>query len=406
MSAPSSSLAPSARFGWIRPRWFVSGLLLGTAALAVGGWAVSRRDYHPGFVRFHDLISPENSYYPTLDEMCAIVRSECRPDQVLVIVGGNSILRGVWQKEADVWSGRLQQLLGDRYRVINFAMLGASPTDGGAVVAEALRREFPRQILIVNEAPVTAIESFGREPYRYIFWQAYYGGRLIKAPKRDAKVQEFLGANRADRSRVVEARISIGFDEALHFRDLWNWADYEWFGTMQHRQAEYFPLFLKPRRAYADPEVDGTDPQYAAVRYRPSDLEAEMRIMRGPAIYYTGSGKGQWTLAEATRADMAAHFDEAFPDPLKARTLVLISEGSPYYRGLLAASEVSMLRQAGSDTVEIWQQAGYPAMDYGWDFSPADYGDRIHLTKTGGWKLAEQVAPKVASIAEGLGYLR
>ncbi len=406
MSAPSSSLAPPARFGWIRPRWFLAGLLLGTAALGVGGWTVSRMDYHPGFVRFHDFISPENSYYPTLDEMCAIVRSECRPDQVLVIVGGNSILRGVWQKEADVWSGRLQQLLGDHYRVINFAMLGASPTDGGAVVAEVLRREFPRQILIVNEAPVTAVEAFGREPYRYIFWQAYYGGRLIEAPKRDAQIREFLRASKADRSRVLEARIGISFDKALHFRDLWNWTDYECFGTMPHGQAEHFPLFLKPRRVYADPGVDGTDPRHVANRYRPADLEAEMRIMSGPSIYYSEDAKGQWTLAEATRADMAAHFDEAFPDPLKARTLVLISEGSPYYRRLLAPSEALMLRQAGSDTVDIWRQAGYPAMDYGWDYSPEDYGDRIHLTKTGGWKLAEQVAPKVASIAKSLGYLR
>jgi hypothetical protein len=406
MSATSLSLAARARFGWIRPRWFLAGLLLGTAALAVSGLTISRRDFHPRFVRFHAFMSPETGYYPTLDEMCAIVRSKCRPDQVLVIVGGNSILRGVWQREADIWSARLQQLLGDRYCVINFAMLGASPTDGGAVVAEVLRREFPRQILIVNEAPVTAVEAFGREPYRYIFWQAYYGGRLIRSPKRDEQIREFLRNSAADRARVVETRISIGFDEALHFRDLWNWADYEWFGTMPHPQAEYFPLFLKPRRAYGDKEVDGTDPQYVANRYRPSDLEAEMRIMRGPAIYYSQDTKGQWTLADPTRANLGSYFDSAFPDPLKARTLVLISEGSPYYLQLLTRAEVSMLRQAGGDSVDVWRKAGYAALDYGWDYTPADFGDRIHLTKTGGWKLADQVAPKVASMAASLGYLK
>jgi hypothetical protein len=406
MNTSSLSFAPPAQFGWIRPRWFLAGLLLGTAALALGGWTISRKDFHPGFVRFHDFISPENLYYPTLDEMCAIVRSECRPDQVLVIVGGNSVLRGVWQKEGDIWSGRLQQLLGDRYRVINFAMLGASPTDGGAVVAETLRREFPRQVLIVNEAPVTAVEAFGREPYRYIFWEGYYGGRLIESPKRDSQIREFLRSNSAERSRVLEDRISIGFDEGLHYRDLWNWTDYDWFGTMPYPRAESFPLFLKPRRAYVDPGVDGTDPQYVAKRYRPSDLEAEMRITRGPAIYYSQDAKGLWTLAEATRANLAAYCDGAFPDPLKGRTLVLISEGSPFYRHLLAPTEVSMLGQAGSDTVDIWQRAGYPALDYGWDYTPADYGDRIHLTKTGGWKLADQVAPKVAAIAKTLGYLR
>jgi hypothetical protein len=406
MNDSTSTFPSPARFGWIRPRWFLAGLLMGLAALASWGWKISNLDYHPGFVRFHSIISPESNYYPTLDEMCSIVRSDCRPDQILVIVGGNSILLGVWQRDVDVWSIRLQKLLGERYHVVNLAFRGGSPTDGGAVVAESLRREFPRQILIVNEAPVTAVESFGRDPYRYIFWQGYYGGRLIEAPKRDAQIREFFRLNVADRSRLLEARISIGFDQAMHFRDLWNWVEFEYFGTMPFRHAEYFPRFLKPRREYLDPEVDGTDPMYSATRYRPSDLEAEMRIMRGPAIYYTQRPDDQWILAAPTRADLAAHFDDAFPTALKGRTLVLISEGSPYYRQLLAPAEVSMLRQAASDTVDIWQQAGYPAMDYGWDFSPSDFGDRIHLTKTGGWKLAEQVAPKIVSVAKSLGYLQ
>ena len=111
--------------------------------------------------------------------MSAIVRSKCRPDQVLVIVGGNSILFGVWQRDVDVWSKRLQELLGDRYCVINFALRGGTPTDGGAVVAEALRKEFPRQILIVNEAAVTGVEPFGREAYRYLVWQGYFGGKFL-----------------------------------------------------------------------------------------------------------------------------------------------------------------------------------------------------------------------------------
>src|SRR5271157_686214 len=138
---------------WMRAEWFLLGLLLGFGALSWLGWRAGRTDYHPGYARIHPAISPEMNYYPTLNEMTAIVRQRCRRDQVLVIVGGNSILEGVWQPVGDLWSARLQELLGDRYCVVNFAFRGGSPTDGGAVVAEALREEFPRQILIVNEAP-------------------------------------------------------------------------------------------------------------------------------------------------------------------------------------------------------------------------------------------------------------
>lgn len=397
---------PPARYGWIRPRWFLAGLVLGLAALAWGGWRISRTDYHPGFVRFHSLISPEGNYYPTLDEMSAIVRAKCRPDQVLVIVGGNSILLGVWQREGDVWTRRLQDLLGDRYCVINFAFRGGSPSDGGAVVAESLRREFPRQVVIVNEAPVTAVEAFGREPYRYIFWQGYFGGKMLDEPLREAQIRDFMSFDPSNRRAAMETRISVWFDALFHYHDFWNWVTFEYFGTVASYREQYFPLFLKPRRLYPDPEVDGTDPMYDDRHYPPADMDVEMSIVRGPAPYYSRGPDGAWLLAPASRADLATHFDAAFPPSLKPRTLVLISGSSPYYRDLLAPDDAAMVRQSYSDTVALWRQEGYPALQYGDGFVPADFGDRIHLTKLGGWKLAAQVAPEVRGIAERLGYLK
>jgi len=406
MSSPEASFPPPARYGWIRPRWFLGGLVFGLGALAWWGWRISRTDYHPGFVRFHQLISPEANYYPTLDEMSAIVRSKCRPDQVLVIVGGNSILFGVWQRDVDVWSKRLQELLGDRYCVINFALRGGTPTDGGAVVAEALRKEFPRQILIVNEAAVTGVEPFGREAYRYLVWQGYFGGKFLDSAPREARIRELVRFFPGQRLPFLEARISVWFDDILHYHDLWNWVTFEYFGTVPSNLQQYFPRFLRPRRKYPDPEIDGTDPQYEDRHYPPASLEAEMRVMRGLGAYYHREPDGGWVLSPVARADVANRCDEAFPAPLKQRTLILVSGSSPYYRRLLTRDEAAMVRQAYRDTVDIWRQTGYPAIDYGWDFNAADFGDRTHLTKFGGWKLAAQVAPEVGAIARKLGYLR
>jgi len=406
VSPPNPSFPPPARFGWIHPRCFLGGIVFGLGVLALVGWKLSRTDYHPGFVRFHSMISPEGNYYPTLDEMCAIARAKCRPGQVLVIVGGNSILLGVWQRAEDVWTRRLQELLGDRYCVVNFAFRGGSPTDGGAVVAEALRREFPRQILIVNEAAVTNVESFGHGPYRYIFWQGYFGGRLMDAPKREARIREYLRDYPEQRLPILETRISTWFDAALHYHDFWNWVTVECFGTVPSYREQYFPYFLRPRRVYPDPEVDGTDPAYRDHHYPLSSLDAEMRIMRGLSVYYHREPSGRWVLSERSTSDLAMYSDEAFPEPLKKRTLVLICGSSPYYRRLLTDDERAMVRQTYADTVATWRRVGYPAMDYGWDFTAEDFGDRTHLTKLGGWKLAAQVAPEVSAMAKRLGYLK
>jgi hypothetical protein len=352
------------------------------------------------------MISPTGGYYPTLNEMTAIVRAKCRPDQILVIIGGDSILLGTWQKEGDIWSKRLQELLGDKYCVINFSFRGGSATDCGAVLAETLRNEFPRQILVADDPPVTNVLAMGSQPYRYVFWQAYYEGDLISYPQREARIREFATLDPNERLRLLETRISVWFDCAFHYHDLWNWIAMDYFGTVPSPRAPNFPLFLKPRREYPDSEVDGTDAIYNDRHYPSSSLDDEMRIVRGGSIYYSRDPDGHWVLAAATRADISSYCDEAMPASLKPRTLVLITANSPYYLRRLSADEKRMVMQSVTDSVDMWRQAGYGSTDFGPDYEDSDFGDRDHLTKLGGWKLAAHVAPEIKSMAGSLGYLR
>jgi|GEM_PF-5051947 len=217
------NITPSAaRSCSFHPRWFFAGLGVGLLLMAWLGHRATKGDYHPRFTRFFPAISPEANYYPTVDEMCAIVRARCRPDQVLVIVGGNSVLQGVAQPAEVMWSVKLQEQLGDRYCVINFALRGATPTDGGAVIAEVLRKEFPRQIYIANEKAVMGIFPLGNAVYRFIMWQAYFGGRLLSDSRRNYWVR----------------------DELLHPGD---WADTPGIvGSAVLRSGTAFPRFLDP----------------------------------------------------------------------------------------------------------------------------------------------------------------
>jgi hypothetical protein len=334
--------------------------------------------------------------------MLAIVRARCHPGQTLVVIGGNSILEGVWQPVGDLWSEHLQELLGDRYCVINFAFRGGSPTDGGAVVAEVLRREYPRQIYIADEAPFNGVESFAHEPYRYIFWQAYFRGLLMDVPSRDRHIAEYQW-NKEQRRLFVESAISVWLDRALNYRDLWNRVCFEDFCTVPSYLGECFPALLPARRLFKDNEPDAYNPAFLAVKYPLSSFEAEMRIVRDSSgQFYKPTDRGGWQLSPAKHKELATIYAEAFPPALIPRTLILVSQNSPYYRRRLAPEELARDGQAYDDAVQLWRDAGYTAMDYGRDFADDDFGDRTHLSKTGGRKLAELVAPQVRAIENRL----
>ena len=164
---------PSAPF--FRPVTLLAGVALGLGLLAVAGRLVTRDDWHRDFHRFHPFIAPETLYQPTVAEMCAIIRARCRPGQILVVVGGNSVFQGVGQPVEKLWTRRLQERLGDRYAVVNLAFRGSAPTDAGALAAEALRAEFPHQIYLANVPPFKAASPGGTVEYFLMLLDAPQG---------------------------------------------------------------------------------------------------------------------------------------------------------------------------------------------------------------------------------------
>jgi len=405
MSENLPQLPPGPDQGF-RPSWFLGGVAIGLAALAFLGRQAGRTDYHPDFIRLVTAVTPEDNYYPTVDELCSIVRTKCSPDQVLVIVGGNSILAGVWQPAAELWSEKLQADLGPRYAVVNLAFRGSEPTDGGAVIAEALRREYPRQIYVANEALVTGEDTYGSDPYRFLFWQAYFSGRLMRFPIRDFRVREYL-LDKVRRKESLDIVIRELADRVLRFHDLWNRIGYEHFFTVPNMYGGAIPELLAPRRDFPDEERDVTDPELADKWYPPSSEAAELAIVRGTCqLTYEMTPGGVWEMTPATRSEMHRTLMEAFPDPLKGRTLILISRSSPHYISQLTPLEQAHYDQAARETVAIWKDVGYPCIDYGRDFGPEDFGDRTHLSKFGGKKLADLVAVEIREIAVRRGYLK
>jgi len=404
----SENLSPLPPVGERRLRsgWFFGGLAVGLAALGFLGRRAGQTDYHPGFVRLSTPITPEANYYPTVDELCAVARSKCRPDQVLVVVGGNSVLEGVWQPAAEVWTRALQADLGPAYGVVNLAFRGSCPTDGGAVVSEVLRKEYPRQVYIANDSPATAVDSIGSDAYRFLFWQAYFSGRLVHVPMRERRVRDYL-LFPSRRSEAAEILIRETADRALRFHDLWNRVGYGHFFTVPSLYGSAFPQMLTPRCEFPDLEPDATDPSQVAFRYPESSEAMELKIIRNlSGLAYGRAPDGRWEMLPGRRADLIRTFAEAFPDPLKGRTLILISRSSPHYRAMLTADESARDDQAFKDSVALWREAGCHSIEYGRDFGEDDFGDRTHLSKLGGRKLADLVANEVRAIAAQRGYLK
>jgi hypothetical protein len=399
---PSPDPNPPAIF---RPGYFLAGLVLGLAFCSIVARVVSHRGYHDTFTRFHVRISPEANYYPTIEEMCGIVRSRCRPDQVLVIVGGNSIFHGVGQPADKMWTLELQRRLGDRFVVINLAFRGALCTDGGALVAEALRREYPRQIYVANSSPFVPPYPYGIEPYRYLFWQARSFGLLEDYAPRNELVEDFerLNFGLADRFELAGAG---WLDRVLRYRDLWNWIGYNYYFTIKNPHTPDLPQATWARRKFHDEEGDFNATPFVK-RFLPENRDIEMKIVQGfSGTYYVEDKLGRWRLEPKLKEKFLHIARGAVPDDLKARTLIMLSRNSPYYLKNLSSDEMHREDLAYQDGVAAWQTAGYAAAEYGRDFTDDDYGDRTHLTIQGGRKLAGVVEKEIRAMVARLGYLK
>lgn len=373
------------------------------AVLVWLGKTSTRRDWHQQFTRFHPMIAPESLYEPSVDEMCAIVRARCRQDQILVIVGGNSILLGVGQPADRMWTRRLQALLGPRYAVINLAFRGASATDGGAVVAEALRKEFPHQIYIANAAVMQAVSPVGLDVYRFMMLDAYYKKMLLPFPPRDQELVALVEKN-LNRREFREQDLNARLDAYLYFHDFWNHWSYTRFFTFPTTLAPDSPQSHWPRNRFPDAENDYLSTPFE-IRFSPETVKVDSHLTAiASEPYYSKTSDGKWAPIPAAHAYFNTTIRQAFPESLRSRTLMLVGRNSSFYTRKLDPAIQQRDDIAYHDCVADWISAGYQSIEYGRDFEPEDYGDRSHLTTTGGNKLAAVVAPEIKAIARKLGY--
>jgi len=369
----------------------LAGILMGFLGATWAGHLAAGYSKPSNFRRFHQRISPDTLYYPPYAMLENLALARWQPGRTLVIIGGNSVLNGVGQPADDVWSLRLQEQLGDAYVVVNLALRGAAPTQGAALVAEALLARGLPVVFVANTQPYDGSGQAAGGPYGYLYWQARSLGRLTAFAARDASISQWLEARPAkERTQQAEERLGARLEPWFRPQSLWHHIGYRHLFTVWN-----FVLgrdSFSPRVRLPDNEPDTPPVENRFQNY----LTEEMAIVRGSAAALLVQGQdGHWQLEEGHRQRLAAGIEAAFVPSLRPHTLMLLSQNASYYRERLSPAERERDAQAYAACAQLWREHGIACEIAGAGFVPADYIDRAHLSPDGGLKLAFLLAEKI-----------
>jgi hypothetical protein len=398
--------------GWARhisPNALIAGVVVSFVGCCLAGWLASRHNPFEHFERFHPLINAESLYYPTAGQVRALGRERLDPGKIAVVVGGTSRLQGAGQPEAAVWTRRLQAELGDQFYVLNLAMRAGNTFEFGEPAAEMLLRDHPRLIFVSDNMPGADNADPDGKVYRCFFWDAFYKGWLLPAPRRNARLKEV--ARKLDEQDQAAGRLTAGYsemklrmrlDSALYFTDLWSWVAYRDLFTLWTPQSQR--PFTRPRRSMSDNEPE---PQPLDRRFATPYFTAEMEGLRRPLVLpVVGDDAEGWS--EDPGFPFWATYHQAlrcsFPDAMRERTVIVFLDCSLHHRNQLSPEEQRLYARLREASIRATEAEGLAVLAVGDELAEEDYADFLHLAPSGGDKMAVQVAAKVRERARALGY--
>jgi hypothetical protein len=375
-------------------RWsvtaFLVSLTVGMVGLSLAGRTAAGVNHFGGFIRLHRYISPESFFFPTASEIVALARATAAPDQTLVIVGGNSIVHGAGQGARELWTGELERMLGERFRVLNLALPAGVIGEHGAIAAEAMLKEGRSVILVAPVFPVGAMAAEGRT-YSYVTWDAEAKGLRLPSTERDAALAQPspVGPD-ADATRK-ELRHRSALDGVLYFTDLWHAVAY-------HAVFTLWQPFVPPGRSFWAPRAATDDPLQMMDPGSAYPAAADDRSM-GQTVELLRTwcdevGDGRWAIKDDSRlwGETMATLRAAVSPGLRERTILLVTLRSPHYTKRLPEAAQQCMLAHNADVVSRLEAEGYPTILMGQDWTDEDYVDSIHPSASGGRKLAAAVA--------------
>jgi hypothetical protein len=396
----------SSRLSWIVPSPTILGIMASFLACCLAGRMNRDGNGYRDFQRFHSCLNYTTLHYPTVSRIRGAASSRLERNRIAIVVGGNSVLQGTLCNLDDVWTTRLQELLGEEYRVDNLAMLGASPPEFGGTAAEVLLQDCPRLSFITNTWPCPAsplsTSPDGGPVLRYYFWEAYGKGWLLPHPARENALR-LLDRDKRDKG-FPELKTQLQLDEGLGFRDLWTGVEYNLVSTVWSPGLGL--RWFWPRRCYPD-RHDSLPPPARAAREIGAPIELA-RLRQEIAVHNHDLQLLPVTdpAGRVVRGPGALEqsINECFSAAIQKRMLVLVSDTNPFYLNQLKPAERADYYAQSAKTVEVLQRMGVAALEVGKDYPVEAYFDNVHLVREGERRMAEAVAPRVRDLARRLGY--
>jgi hypothetical protein len=385
-------------------RWSISAylasLVIGLGALAIAGRAFAGANQFDHFVRFHPQINPGSYYYPTASQVIQVARASARPDQILVVVGGSSVMYGSGEGAEEVWTLALKEELGDRFGVVNLALPSGAPAEHGSVAAQALMRE-GRPVIFVAQVYPGSGEADG-VVFRYVVWDALMKGLLPPSDERDAALASPSVFGAAVNAERAELRIRSALDSVLYFTDFWQAIGYRYVFTLWQPMIQQGMSFTAPR-------ITGTEP-YARVpkgSTYPAAFDAgqERAVVAELGAWCAEQPDGTWKQKDLdfvrdsfVRSSLS---QQIFPG-LRERSVVLATARSPYFAKRLPPDGYRCWLESYSLMTEYLANHGFHAVLVGEDWTDEDFVDLLHPSASGGTKMAAELAPIIRALAAQL----
>jgi hypothetical protein len=371
----------------------ILGIAVGMVFCSIAGRFAGKTGIDKNFLRIHTYLSADAFFYPTATQLIYQIKNFAPKDKQLILIGGNSTFQGYGQDSDELWSTKLQEKLGPKYNVVNFAAHGSTSGEIGNAVFLSIANEYPDSLFVFNsfhssEAPIDG----GRGPYQSFFWDAYYKGYFSHID------QEFLDHVRSTRTaqlkddNLLEQHILSAIDAITYSKDLWTYFAYHHFFTVWNDLTN--GRTFSPRNIFADPPFN-LPPFEARLKRWKSDLSYLLGQFKPSLVAELNAPNSKISNGELNKSALETSFRTFQPMDLHQRTLVAIIYENSFLLDNLSKEllEIHQTRMNATQSAVLAQN--YHSIYLGKIWPLEDYESFQHFTPSGGDKAASSVAEAI-----------